>query len=81
MEVFLCLEHVARECDAFHVILARAGRQTHQHDDGHRENAGVEHLLNEGHVDGQELKRQRDRNREHHTCDSSLVGGFLPEKT
>ena len=50
VEVFFCLEHTGSQRNTLDVILVFAGAEAYHHNDGHGEEAGVEHLVNEGHI-------------------------------
>ena len=46
------LEDIGGEMDGFLVVVGFASGETYQHDNRHRDDAGIEHLVDEGHVNG-----------------------------
>ena len=81
VEYFVGLEHVGGQDNGFWIIISLATGQADHKNDDNGDDAGVEHLVHEGHFQWQELEKQGNWNGTEYTPDGSFVGGFFPEQT
>ena len=80
VEDFVGLEHVAGQGDGFGVVVGLAVAEADHEDDDNGDDAGVEHLVHEGHFKRQELEEQGYRDGGEHAPDGAFVGCLFPEQ-
>ena len=52
VEVCFRLEHTGSQWNTLHIIFILTGAEAYHYDDGHGQQTGVEHLVDEWHIDG-----------------------------